>query len=370
MEDKHLKRELCYWLALARGPAVSGALLAELAAGRGRIAALFESGRNELPPPAGPALCKYLRTPDWTGVEADLRWLDSGAGTVLPYSDASYPDLLRNISDPPPALFVRGCVEALNLPQLAVVGTRNPTPDGIRQASHFASELARLGIGITSGLALGIDAEAHCGALAAGGITIAVLGNGPDQVYPRRNAGLAERIVARGAVITEFGVGTRPVAINFPRRNRIISGLSLGTVVVEAAMRSGSLITAGTAAAQGREVFAVPGSIRNPMARGCHHLIKQGAKLVAEVGDILEEIRELAPRVVPAAQVPADRHDEYAGLDENARLLLDSIGFGPVATDELVDQTGLAAGITASLLSCLEISGHIEILPGGRIIRR
>ena len=369
MEDDLSAKEQSCWLALARGPAVPLSVLLALAADPGKITAWFDDPRGVGLTEVDRGLIQYLAAPDWVGVESDLRWLDAD-GAALIFSNPLYPDLLRNIPDPPPVLFVRGQVEALRLPQLAIVGTRNPTPDGARQAKQFARELAGLGIGITSGLALGIDTQAHLGAVAADGVTIAVQGCGPDQVYPRRNLRLADCIAEQGAVITEFGADMPPLALNFPRRNRIISGLSLGTLVVEAALRSGSLITAGCAAAQGREVFAIPGSIKNPMVQGCHQLIKQGAKLVACVDDILEEIRELAGCAVVASGVQSDRPADTEGLDERCRLLLDNIGFGPVAMDELVDQTGLAAGITASLLSNLEISGHIEILPGGRIVRR
>jgi DNA processing protein len=370
MEDLRLKWRQSCWLALARGPAASGALLAELAAAPGKVDALFELRFDDIQAPVSASLRRYLRAPDWAGTESDLRWLAGGNGSLVMFPDPGFPDLLRNIPDPPPALFVRGNVPALNCPQIAVVGTRHPTPDGRRQAREFAAALAHLGIGITSGLALGVDAHAHAGALDAGGVTVAVLGCGPERIYPQRNSELAEKMMGRGAVISEFGIGTRPLAVNFPRRNRIISGLALGTLVVEATLRSGSLITAGTAAAQGREVFAIPGSIRNPMTQGCHQLIKQGAKLVMEVRDILEEIRELA--ICAADEVSSPQEDQIgpSGLDERAGLLLDSMGFGPVATDELVAQTGLAAGITASLLSRLEISGLVETLPGGRVIRK
>jgi DNA processing protein len=370
MEDAITVREISCWLALARGPAVPPSLLAMLAVEPGTITTWFDDPRAAGLTDADTALRLYLAAPDWVGVESDLRWLDAGDGTVLTFADPRFPDLLRNIPDPPPVLYLRGQAPALRLLQLAVVGSRNPSPDGVRLARQFADELARLGIGVTSGLALGIDTQAHVAALDAGGVTIAVQGCGPDQVYPRRNSRLAQRIAEQGAVLTEFGVGMPPLAANFPRRNRIISGLSLGTLVVEAARRSGSLITAALAANQGREVFAIPGSIKNPLAHGCHHLIKQGAKLATSVDDILEEIRELAGLKEVTSKALTDGHADARGLDERCRLLLDNIGFGPVAMDELVDQTGLAAGITASLLSSLEISGHIEILPGGRIVRR
>jgi DNA processing protein len=370
MDDTRTIDELACWLALSRGPAQSAATLTALARKPGAVCALFDAAADNGDPGADPALRAVRSAPDWNGVEADLRWLASGADTAVVFADAHYPALLRNIPDPPPVLFVRGRADVLGGAQLAVVGTRKPTPDGVAQARAIAGDLARAGVAVTSGLAVGIDAEAHTGALDAGGVTIAVLGCGVGCVYPARNAALADRIAGPGAVITEFGAGTPPRAANFPRRNRIISGLALGTLVVEAALRSGSLITAGLAAAQGREVFAIPGSIRNPMTAGCHHLIQQGAKLVTCVRDILVEIRELADRAPTEGGRRAAAAAHVAGLDERCRLLLDNIGFGPVTMDELIDQTGLAAGITASLLSSLEISGHIEVLPGGRVVRR
>lgn len=370
MDDAHPERVLSCWLALARGPGVATSLLTHLAADPRRIVDLM-AGVERIPDGHGSiALRRYIGAPDWAGVDADLRWLGGATGTVITFGDVRYPELLRQIPDAPPVLFVRGGVDVLARNQIAVVGTRKPTPDGAADAYRLAAELARAGIVVTSGLALGIDASAHAGALDADGDTVAVLGCGVDRAYPRRNAALADRIIDRGALVSEFGAGTPPLAEHFPRRNRLISGLALGTLVVEAALRSGSLITAGLAAAQGREVFALPGSTRNPMTQGCHHLIRQGAKLITGPRDIFEEFRELAPRL-PQSEIMQSRVTcDTSGLDERCRLLLDNIGFAPVAMDDLVVQTGLAAGITASLLSSLEISGHIEILPGGRIIRR
>lgn len=370
MDDALSERDLSFWLALARGPFASATLLSLIAADPPLLGHLFDRRDRAVPDCVSSPLRQYLRAPDWTGVTADLRWHAIGAGAVVTFPDAGYPELLRQIPDPPPLLFVRGRPACLATLQIAVVGTRKPTPDGATQAYRIGAELAHSGVTVTSGLALGIDAQAHGGALDAGAQTVAVLGCGVDQMYPSRNAGLAERIVAAGAVVTEFGVGVPPLAMHFPRRNRIISGLTRGTLVVEAAMRSGSLITAGLAAAHGREVFAMPGSVRNPMAQGCHHLIRQGAKLVTDAGDILEEIRELAHMNVRTRDAPRVLVADVSELDERCRLLLDNIGFGSIAMDELINQTGLAAGITASLLSSLEISGHIEILPGGRIVRR
>ncbi|CAG0910748.1 unnamed protein product, partial [Cyprideis torosa] len=223
-------------------------------------------------------------------IAADLNWLSHDKHYILPITSEQYPSLLRAIDDPPPLIYVVGDPNLLSYPQLAVVGSRNATRAGIANAEAFSLHLASAGLGITSGLALGIDTAAHRGALKADGITLAVAGTGLDGVYPARNRSLAEEIARTGALISEFPIGTRPSPENFPRRNRIISGLSLGTLVIEAAAKSGSLITARLASEQGREVFAIPGSIHNPLARGCHQLIRQGAKLVETGDDILEEL--------------------------------------------------------------------------------
>ena len=221
----------------------------------------------------------WLSSPDAACIDRDLRWLESSRCTLVSSTDPGYPELLRRSPDAPAVLYVRGDAAALLEPQLAMVGSRNPTAGGRATAREFATAFARLGLAITSGLALGIDAACHEGALAGGGMTVAVLGCGLDTVYPRENIALAERVAASGAVISEFPPGTPALREHFPQRNRIIAGLAHGTVVVEAARRSGSLITARLAGAAGREVFALPGSIHNPLARGCHELIRQGAKL-------------------------------------------------------------------------------------------
>jgi DNA processing protein len=233
----------------------------------------------------------WLAAPDEARIDADLRWLEASGTALLASTEAAYPELLRCSPDAPAVLFVRGNPASLLEPQLAMVGTRNPTAGGRATAREFAASFARLGLGITSGLALGIDAACHEGALAAGGSTIAVLGCGLDVVYPRENLPLAERVAASGAVISEFPPGTPALREHFPQRNRIIAGLAHGTLVVEAARRSGSLITARLAGTAGREVFALPGSIHNPLARGCHELIRQGAKLVECVEDVLAELK-------------------------------------------------------------------------------
>jgi len=239
---------------------------------------------------------------------------------ILTLHDPAYPALLKEIADPPPLLFVRGDPAVLSRPQLGIVGSRNPTPGGRSLAEDFARSLSRCGLVVTSGMALGIDAAGHRGALRGGGTTLAVAGTGPDRIYPARHRDLARAIVEQGAIISEFAPGTPALPSNFPRRNRIISGLSLGVLVVEAACRSGSLITARLAAEQGREVFALPGSIHNPLARGCHHLIRQGAKLVEDIEDIVEELGPLAAVIShrsgdgeagdkPAETLPADQRE-------------------------------------------------------------
>jgi DNA processing protein len=284
--------------------------------------------------------------------------------------------LLAEVSDAPLGLFVRGNVDALSLPQLAIVGSRNPTAGGRDNATSFAEHLARSGLAVTSGMAIGIDAAAHQGALAVGGgVTVAVCGTGLDVDYPSAHSALAEKIAVRGALVSEFPLGTPALATNFPRRNRIISGLSLGTLVVEAAVRSGSLITARLAAEQGREVFAIPGSIHNPLTRGCHQLIRQGAKLVETGDDIFEELRTLAGALTPALQAAAPKPTGSAEaaapvLDKAYEILLDALGFEPACIDVLVERTGFAADEVASMLLILELDGKLESRPGGRYVRR
>jgi DNA processing protein len=248
--------------------------------------------------------------------------------------------------------------------QLAMVGSRNPTPGGVRTATDFAAHLARAGLVITSGLALGIDAASHAGALEAGQPTIAVMGTGLDRVYPGSHRELAHRIAEQGALVSEFPVGSQPRPENFPRRNRIISGLSLGTLVVEAASRSGSLISARCAADQGREVFAIPGSIHNPLARGCHALIRQGAKLVETAGDVVNELGALA-LAGTLQEVANPAAAEAPALDPEYATLLDAIGFDPVPVDVLVATCGLTPAEVSSMLLQLELRGFVASSPGG-----
>jgi len=263
-------------------------------------------------------------------------------------------------------LFVRGDAALLGAPQLAVVGSRNPSHGGCDNARAFSGQLTAAGLVVTSGLALGIDACAHAAALDSGGRTIAVAATGLDRVYPSAHRELAHRIAAQGALVSEFALGTPPRREHFPRRNRLISGLSLGVLVVEAALRSGSLITARLAAEQGREVFAIPGSIHSPLARGCHALIRQGAKLVENAPDILEELGALAGFIAasPGAAAPTDTM-----LNSAQQELLELIGFDPVEMDTLVARSGLTPGRVSSMLLLMELHGLIEARPGGRYQR-
>ena len=298
-------------------------------------------------------------------------WLNRPDAHLLTPADAGYPALLREIASPPPQLFVRGNVDVLSLPQLAIVGSRNATPGGAETAHSFASHLAARGFCITSGLAEGIDAAAHRGALAARGRTLAVCGTGPDIVYPRQHENLANEIVAAGgAIVSEFAPGTPVFRANFPRRNRLISGLSVGTLVVEASVRSGALITARHAMEQGREVFAIPGSIHNPVARGCHQLIRNGAKLVETATDIVDELGGL----LAGLQLPDTPEREGLALEapdsaaEFAQLLA-AMGWDPVDADSLVARAGLTIGEVSSMLLMLELQGSVRALSGGRYQR-
>lgn len=305
-------------------------------------------------------------------VDRTLSWLAQPGNAVLTLADAAYPRLLLDIPDPPALLYVKGKLELLQCPSLAVVGSRNATAQGMLNAERFSETMAASGLTIVSGLALGIDTAAHRGALAAsGGSTVAVIGTGCDIVYPARNRDLAHRIAETGCLVSEYPIGTPAIAANFPRRNRIISGLSQAVLVVEAAAASGSLITARMAAEQGRDVFAIPGSIHAPLAKGCHHLIKQGAKLVDCAQDILDEFTwpngfsgKLAPPPVSDAGQPV----EEPGVS-GAGSLLREIGFDPVSVDALAQRTAMPVASLQSQLLLLELEGTVEMLPGN-IVRR
>lgn len=310
-----------------------------------------------------------LIKPDWDRVERDLAWFAEPNRHIVTLHDPHYPALLKQIADPPNILFIEGDLSLLSSWQLAMVGSRNPSASGRDTAYEFARYIAQGEIAITSGLAMGIDAASHQGALAAQGKSVAVIGTGLDDVYPTKHRALANEIVASGAIVTEFALGTSPRAENFPRRNRIISGLSLGTIVIEAAIRSGSLITARMALEQGREVFAIPGSIHNPLARGCHRLIREGAKLVETAQDILEELAPLAgaQRLADAEQVATQ--DLTVDIDDDYRVLLEYLGYDPIEIDTLIQKSGLTAEAVSSMLLLLELQGQVESLPGGRYVQ-
>lgn len=283
-----------------------------------------------------------------------LAWLDDGSNHVITLADSDYPQALLNIPDPPLLLYVKGRLDLLNHPALAIVGSRNATPQGLNNARAFAKALSDAGLCIISGMAHGIDAAAHHGALHGQGRSIGVVGTGLDKVYPAANRDLAHALASQGALISEFPLGTPPLAGNFPRRNRLISGMSSGCLVVEAGLQSGSLITARLALEQGRDVFAIPGSIHAPQSKGCHALLKQGAKLVETAQDILEELGGLS--AMPASN-PDQRHVDP--------LLLEQIGFDPVDMDTLATRCGLTVSQLSAMLLALELEGRVSALPGG-----
>lgn len=319
----------------------------------------------------GEAASIWLHAPGAAELDADQRWIARDPIELLDAFDSRYPPLLTQLRCAPALLYVRGDIEALRLPQLAIVGSRSPTLPARRLAMQFAAELSQHGLTITSGLALGIDAAGHEGALRAGGRTVAVLGSGLDRIYPPQHEQLAARIAASGALLSEFPPGTAPLKMNFPQRNRLMSGLSLGTLVVEAARQSGSLITANYALEQGREVFAIPGSIHNPLTRGCHALIKSGAKLVESTRDIFEEIGISLPKQGDMSRRcrPDRLKPSSASLDKGHKILLDALGFEPASADALVERTGFPSQSVASMLLFLELHGEIGSEAGGRYVR-
>lgn len=355
---------------LMQAPELGAAAMRKLIEHFGTAAEAVGAGSRrwrELGLPA--ATRRALEKPDREALGRDLAWAAEPGHHVIGWGDPAYPTLLAEIPGPPAVLYVTGNLRLLGRPQLAVVGSRNPSPGGRELAGEFAAFAAGAGFTVTSGLALGIDAAAHAGALEGGGTTVAVMATGPDRIYPRRHHALAERIAGeRGARVSEFRPGTPPLPEHFPRRNRIISGLALGTLVVEAALKSGSLITARCAADQGREVFAIPGSVRSPLAHGCHALIRDGATLVERPSDILATLE--APQVPPfsrAAEAPAPAPD---APDPEYRLLLDALGFNPATADALAARTGLTPQAVSSMLLILELEGEVEALAGGRFARK
>ncbi len=348
------------WLRLTLIPGIGGQTQRKLLTAFGLPEAVFAAGRAAAQAVIGAKADQLFDFDCAEAVDRTLAWLAQPGHHLLTLGDPGYPARLLEIADPPTVLYVRGNPDLLRQPALAIVGSRNATPQGMQNAEQFARHLAGQGLSIVSGLALGIDTAAHRGALAADGTTIAVIGTGADRLYPARNRELALAIADKGAIVSEFPLGSGVQAANFPRRNRIIAGLSCGVLVVEAAVESGSLITARLAGEQGRDVFAVPGSIHSPLARGCHQLIRQGAKLVETAADILDEIG------MPSA---VDRDQASNPADEATSPLLAWLGHDPCPLDALVERSGMAAESLLSELLQLELAGQITALPGNRYQR-
>ncbi len=367
------------WLLLLRLPGASPAVLCRLSALCGTPEAMLEAPRAQLLcAGAGEDLCESLavwrdggarRDALWRQRDADAAWLEREGVSLLALDDSTYPPPLRELSVPPPLLFVRGDLSALSAPQLALVGSRQPTPGGADSARSLAAALAARGLVVTSGLARGIDSVAHRAALVAGGRSVAVLGAGLDCIYPPEHRQLAAEVAASGAVVSEFPPGCPPLRGNFPRRNRVISGLSLGVLVIEAAERSGSLITARCAREQGREVMAVPGSPHNPMARGANALIREGAALVECAEDALAELtaqfRPLPAAGDAATAVDASRVAAAPPLDAGLRVLLEAVGFEPTPVDLAIARSRLAPAAVSAALAELELQGLVRRTPGG-----
>jgi DNA processing protein len=353
------------WLRLAAVPGVGCVLGARLLDAFGSPAQIFAASRAAVAAVCGAHVADAIDAPAPPSspgqVTRTLEWLAKPGNSILTLHDPAYPRMLREIHDPPLLLYAVGRVELLSAPAIAIVGSRNASNQGKANAHAFAQAFGNAGLAVVSGLALGIDAAAHEGALTGPGSTVAVIGTGADVVYPARNHRLAHRIAEAGCIISEYPLGHPVLASNFPRRNRLISGLSAGVLVVEAAAQSGSLITARLAAEQGRDVFAIPGSIHAPMSKGCHQLIRDGAKLVDCAADVLDELMPAAPHVPApdAAPAGASPYDQ----------LLDALGYDPVCADALAVACGLDAGTLSARLLTLELAGKLERLPGGMFQR-
>jgi DNA processing protein len=358
--------ELAGWLRLALNPAISAQVARRLLASFGLPSSIFSQDTDALAQVVDRARAEELRRdPERLQelLDSTLLWLDQDRSRreVLTLGDAAYPQALLAIEDPPLMLYRMGLLSQPPQRALAVVGSRNPTPQGLQNAHRFSRAFAEAGVTVVSGLALGVDGAAHEGALEGAATeavaTVAVVGTGLDRVYPKQHRELAHRIGERGMIVSEYPMGTPPLQHNFPRRNRLIAGLSQGTLVVEAALQSGSLITARLASEQGKEVFAIPGSIHSPQARGCHALLRQGAKLVESAQDVLEDLRYVLP-AAPEATARADPEGE-------SNALLSALGFDPMGLDALVARTGIPAHLLQAQLLELELAGEVARLPGG-----
>lgn len=353
--------EASLWIGLSLIPGLGSQGLCKLLQAFGDPAAIFATPTNQLQEVVNREVANTIAQGPKTGqVQTGLTWLAQDNNHLITLSDSHYPQALLQIPDPPPILYAKGDLQLLSMPAIAMVGSRNATAQGEKNAEDFAATLCHAGFCIVSGMALGIDGAAHRGALKANGATIAVIGTGLDIVYPARHRELAHQIVVRGLILSEFAIGTPSRAQNFPRRNRIISGLSLGTLVVEANVQSGSLITAKLAAEQGREVFAIPGSIHSPVSKGCHQLIKQGAKLVDNIQDIVDELGIFTTNsnLNFTASDPAESNP-----------VLDFMGYDPISMDILIERSGLTSENLSAMLLVLELENKIASLPGGRYQR-
>jgi DNA processing protein len=360
------------WATLTRAGGLTPECLAPALQRFGTVAAILAASPGQRAAAGLPeALERFLAEPGARPSAAERGWLAASGHHLIPFTSPDFPPLLGRIARGPIALYVDGRPGALRAPQFAIVGSRNPTRQGLEHAEAFAKSLAEQGLTITSGLAEGIDAAAHRGALGVAGSTVAVLGSGVDRVYPTMHGDLSRQITASGALVSEFPLGWPARRAHFPQRNRIIAALTLGTLVVEAALRSGSLITARRAAEHGREVFAIPGSIQNPLARGCHQLIKAGAKLTESPYDIVSELDfrpfSTAPGAAECRGAGGSRGD--AGMDKDHKILLDALGFDPADLDALVVRTGFKPEAVSSMMLILELEGYVQAAPGGRYSR-
>lgn len=351
--------EVALWVALSLIHGLGGEAFRRLLQTFGEPSHIFSTGRAALErvvrPPIAQAIAAGI---DEGKLAPTLKWLDDPINHIITLADTDYPQALLEVPDPPPLLYVKGRSDLLNRPAIAIVGSRNATQQGLANAELFARFLSDNGLCIVSGMALGIDGAAHRGGLQGASSSIAVVGTGLDVVYPARHRALAHELAQEGTLVSEFPLGTPSKAANFPRRNRIISGLTQGCLVVEAALQSGSLITARLAAEQGRDVFAIPGSIHSPLSKGCHYLIKQGAKLVESAQDILGELGYHAEPVVSPGNGPA-------GGTAEERILARCLGFDPVGIDALVACSGLTSDSVSAILLLMELDGRISSLPGG-----
>jgi len=377
MDTETNRAALEAWLTLLRAPGLGPVSLRELLAAHGDVRSALAAARRGAHARSRDEACRdWLQAPDAKRIAADLDWLAQPAHALLTCDGADFPALLDEAPGAPAALFVAGDSSALWQPQVAIVGSRNASQGGTANADAFARALASAGFAITSGLAEGIDTAAHEGALGVGAATLAVLGTGPDRVYPARQGALAARIAAQGALVSEFPPGTPAHEKHFPRRNRVIAGLSLGTLVVEAGVRSGALITARNATEAGREVFAIPGSIHNPLARGCHQLIRQGAKLIETAGEIIAELAPLAQRLgadlrerlEESTDLPAMRARPATpsrASDPDYARLYRALGHDTLGVDQLAVRSGLPVAALASMLLMLELEGEVIAERGG-----